>query len=144
MNKRISQLKALSAEQWQALLSSLVLLPLIALALKLKGFKWSRAFLGKRVPEVENVPEDTALQIAQSVASMVSAAANHGVYRANCLPRSLLTWWLLQRKGISAELNIGVNTQAGSMDAHAWVEYKGNILIEKDDVVRRHTTFGPQ
>ena len=148
---RLTKLKAFSAQEWQVLLTSLVLLPSIALALRLKGFKWTRAFLQKRIPERNESPPDTessslenSLLIAQSIARMVSAAANHGPYRANCLKRSLATWWLLQRRGITAELNIGVNKDAGDFNAHAWVEYMGNTLIEADDVTDRYSTFGPQ
>jgi hypothetical protein len=127
------------------------LLPLIALALHFKGFKWTRAFLQKRIPESSNLRSNAevpnlqnALQSAQSVARMVSAAANHGFYRTNCLKRSLATWWLLQRRGIKAELNIGVNKDAGDFSAHAWVEFMGNTLVDSDDVTKRYSTFGPQ
>lgn len=144
MNKRLAQLKALSADEWQVLLFSLVLLPSIALALRLKGFKWTRTFLQKRIPQSSKPSTDSDLTTAQSVARMVSAAANHGPYRANCLKRSLATWWLLQRRGVAAELNIGVNKDAGELNAHAWVEYAGHALVEADDVTERFSSFGPQ
>ena len=150
---KLTKLKALTAKEWWVLLSSTVLLPLIALALRLKGFKWTRAFLKKRIPESKNAspgavnsPAKTqnTLKTAQSVARMVSVAANNGPYRANCLKRSLATWWLLQRRGIAAELNIGVNKDEAEFNAHAWVEYMGNTLVEADDVTERFSTFGPQ
>ena len=143
---KLTKLKALSAKEWQVLLSSTVLLPLIALALRLKGFKWTRSFLQKRIPESKNSPakSQNSLKTAQSVARMVSVAANNGPYRANCLKRSLATWWLLQRRGIAAELNIGVNKDEAEFNAHAWVEYMGNTLVEADDVTERFSTFGPQ
>ncbi len=148
---RLAKLKALSAKEWQVLLTSLVLLPSIALALRFRGFKWTRTFLQNRIPENNDPTPDTEpldsqdlLLTAQSVARMVSVAANHGPYRANCLKRSLATWWLVQRRGIEAELNIGVNKDAGDFNAHAWVEYMGNTLVEADDITERYSTFGPQ
>jgi hypothetical protein len=90
---RLSKLKALSAKEWQVLLTSMVLLPCIGLALYLSGFKWTRAYLQNHVPDR---PDDltgaftdpkNAMQTAQSVARMVSIAANNGPYRANCLKR---------------------------------------------------------
>ena len=150
MYKRLTQLRALSAQEWRILISSQVLLPFIALALRLKGFKWTRAFLQRRIPEPSpkietpsTEPED-ALLTARSVARMVAVAANHGLYRANCLKRSLATWWLLQRRGIEAELNIGVNRDSGEFNAHAWVEYSGHTLVEADDITERYSSFGPQ
>ncbi len=144
MNKRLSQLKTLSAEEWWVLISSMVLLPSIALALHLKGFRWTRSFLQKCIPETKKPAAETNLATAQSVARMVSVAANHGLYRANCLKRSLATWWLLQRRGIAAELNIGVNKDTEEFKAHAWVGYMDNVLVEADDITERFSTFGPQ
>ncbi len=148
MKNRIKQLWALSAAEWWTLLSSLVILPLIALALHLKGYKWTRAYLQKRIPAGtnrhtrENSPENShALKTAHSVSRVVSAAANHGPYRANCLKRSLTVWWLLQRRGIKAELHIGVNTDDKDFNAHAWVEYMGDTLVEAEDLKGRFSSF---
>jgi hypothetical protein len=148
-NVKIAKLKDLSLNEWQVLLSSMFLLPTIALTLRLKGYKWTRALLQKRIPErgkssTDDLSSDSQLQTAKSVARMVSVAAGHGPYRANCLKRSLATWWLLQRRGIAAELNIGVNTDPGDFNAHAWVEFMGNTLVENDDVRQRYSSFGPQ
>jgi hypothetical protein len=143
MLKRLAQLKALSTNEWHVLLSSLVLLPSIALALRLRGYIWTRAFLLRRIPQTSNSSPKPALPTAQSVARMVSVAANYGPYRANCLKRSLATWWLLQRRGIAAELNIGVAKDAGELNAHAWVEYMGSVLVEADDSIGRYSRLGP-
>ena len=150
---RLTQLKTLSAEGWQILLTSLVLLPSIALALRLKGFKQTQAFFQRQLPEAGVFQPDAAASLdelqnnlitAQSVAQMVTAADTHGPYRANCSKRSLTAWWLLQCRGIAAELIIGVNRGAGDFIAHAWVEYMGNTLVEADDITERYSSFGPQ
>ena len=148
---RLRKLKALSAKEWQVLLTSMVLLPCIGLALHLKGFKWTRAYLQDHVPDR---PDDltgaftsdpqNAMRTAESIARMVSVAANNGPYRANCLKQSLATWWLLQRRGIVTDLNIGVNKKAGDFNAHAWVEFMGKTLVEADDVREQFSSFGPQ
>jgi len=142
MSKRIQQLQALSADEWRVLLLSMPLLPMIALVLQLKGFKWTQALLSNHSNPKSSIPEDEQLKMAQSIARMVSAAANHGPYRANCLKKSLATWWLLERRGIATELNIGVNKEAGDFNAHAWVEYRGNVLIDSSDVGERFSAFG--
>ena len=146
MSKRISQLRALTTQERRVLLASLFLLPTVALTLRLKGYRWTRAFLQKRIPEHDTLTTNAQNPVlkAQSVARMVSIAARFGPYRANCLKQSLVTWWLLQRRGIAAELNIGVNKQAGDFSAHAWVEYSGNTLIKADDTSDQYSTFGPQ
>ena len=154
MHKRLTQLKALSGEEWRILLSALTLLPLIALALHLKGFKWAQSCLQarlqarakKRAEKINSssAPINMQQAEAQSLARMVTLAANYGPYRANCLKRSLVTWYLLQDRGIAAQLIIGVDKKMSEFKAHAWVEYAGVPLIEAKDVATRYTTFGPQ
>jgi len=68
--------------------------------------------------------------MAERTARMVYVAANHGPYRANCLKRSLVIWGLLRRRGIPAELRIGVNNGEKIFQAHAWVESMGVVLAE--------------
>jgi hypothetical protein len=140
---KIRKLIEMTAKEWSILVISLLLLPSIALALRLKGFKWTRSVLHKRIPKP--VPDtrslDQRLEIALSVSRMVATAANYGPYRASCLKRSLTSWWLLQRMGIAAKLIIGVNKHDGNLNAHAWVEYHGNKLLEADNITARFSAF---
>ena len=137
MNKRLKQLKALSTNEWHVLLASLWLLPLTALALQFKGFKWTQSFLQSRLSDHANLSkdEDSSLQnqkelaTARSVARMVSVASNYGPYRANCLKKSLVTCSLLARRGIKTELRIGVNNDSLDFKAHAWVEIRGMHML---------------
>ncbi len=144
MQKRLKQLQALSIAEWQVLLLSLLLLPMIALALKLKGLKWTQALLTTYQTKNSTIPipENLQLRLAQGTAHMVSVAANHGPYRANCLKKSLAIWWLLKREGITTELSIGVNKESGNFNAHAWVEWQGIVLVDSADVGERFSVFG--
>lgn len=132
MNKRISQLRALSIEQWGVLLLSLLLLPLVALSLQVFGLNKTRAlmagFTGTRLTDI--MPKSEQLKIAQDTARMVVVAANHGLYPANCLKRSLLIWWLLARRGVTAEIKIGVRKSEDGFQAHAWVKFENTVLAD--------------
>jgi hypothetical protein len=47
-----------------------------------------------------------------------------------CLARALTTQVLLNRYGYSSELQIGVaKSEQGELEAHAWVEYQGKVII---------------
>ncbi len=49
---------------------------------------------------------------------------------AKCLARALTTQVLLNRQGYLPDLRIGVaKATAGQLEAHAWVEYQGRIVI---------------
>jgi len=132
MSKWINQLRALSIEEWRLLLVSIVLLPLTALALYIIGFKKTKVLMTKFIPlHTENAKSGAErLKIAERVARMVTIAANHSFYSANCLKKALVIWWLLKRKGITTELKIGVKKEGDNLQAHAWVELNGTPLTD--------------
>lgn len=141
--KKFQQIKALSLDESQVLLTSMVLLPLIAIGLKAKGYKWTQSYLADHVPDrpLSTHPEDTQLKEAQQLARIVSIASSNSAYKASCLKKSLLTWWLLARRGIETELRIGVNNNSGDFKAHAWVEYRGEVLAEQADMGEQFSAF---
>ncbi len=143
IRKQFKQLEELTFPEWRVLLSAILLLPMFALLLNSIGFKKTQTFLSNHLPKKPKISihEDMQLEEAQSVARMVSIAANHGLYSANCLKKSLLTWWLLGRRGIATDLKIGVNKETGDFNAHAWVEYRGNVLIDATDIEDRFSAF---
>lgn len=61
-------------------------------------------------------------------------AAGRVVMRRNpCLPRALAALVLLRRRGVPAELRIGVGRDAdGALKAHAWVESEGAVVAGGD------------
>lgn len=88
-----------------------------------------------RAPERSGADRSQVLEIAQAVAT--AAAFYPG--RAQCLEQSLALYVLLRRRGIPAELRIGV--QPFPFVAHAWVEHEGHAVNEQDDFVTRLATF---
>lgn len=56
--------------------------------------------------------------------------ASRGVPRASCLTQALAAQLLLARAGYAARVWIGVAREgAGGLDAHAWVELDGAVLL---------------
>jgi len=129
-------------ERW-LLAQALILLPLTALALRLMGFHRWQTLLAQLTPVRSGAETDDATRIGagRATAQLVDAAARHGAYRASCLPRSLALWWLLRRRGIEGDLRIGVRKEAGQIQAHAWVEYRGAVLNDGRDVSERYAAF---
>lgn len=143
MNRHLAQLKTLSLYEWRLLLTSMLLLPLTALSLHLFGLKRTRTFMSRFVhaESATDLPEANSLKEAKVVARMVSVAAHHGIYRANCLKQSLAVWWLLQLRGIHADLRIGVNKDEEQLHAHSWVELVGEILIGGENADKQYVTI---
>lgn len=69
--------------------------------------------------------------------------ASRGVWKANCLQRSLVAWWLLRRRGLAPELRIGVTKGLeGALAFHAWLELDGVVINDSPDVLIRYLPFG--
>ncbi len=66
---------------------------------------------------------------AEQVAEAVRRAARR-VPGASCLTQALATRVALGRRGVVGELRIGVAKDAsGMLEAHAWIEFEGRVLI---------------
>jgi hypothetical protein len=144
MTAKWQKLRHLSWRQRWILVQSLALLPLIALGMRLLGFKRIQTLVSSFVTAARPGIEDQAAVIsrARGVAKLVGAAARNGLYRATCLPQSLTLWWLLRRRGIDSQLRIGVRKVAGELEAHAWVEFQGQVINDGADVHQRFAAFG--
>jgi hypothetical protein len=121
-----------------------VLLPLISLSLRIRGFRATQAVLQK-----PSIPSKTEKQIAEQamdaervrgVVRMWNAAARYGL-GATCLEKSLALWWLLRREGVVSSVRIGARKASGKFEAHAWVERDGAALNEPGADHRHYATF---
>lgn len=145
--QRLEQWRSLAPWERRLLLWLAILLPLIGAAVQLLGYARSRALL-ERLPRPSegatraHTAASTA-DTAQRIARLVSVAANRGPYRATCLRQSIALWWLLRRRGIAAELRIGVRKDEGELQAHAWVEHEGRALNDPRGVTRGYAAFTP-
>jgi hypothetical protein len=142
MLKQFSQLSQLSLSELWILLIALFLLPITAIVLEVKGFSWTQSFLDRCSSKINpTVPVSFQLLQAKNIAKIVAVAANHGPYRANCLKKSLVTKWLLAKRGIQSDLKIGVNTDKGNFSAHSWIEFQGAVLHDASDINERFSIF---
>ena len=64
------------------------------------------------------------------LAHFVNAASRHTPVDNTCLHRSVTLWWLLRRRAIDGRLRLGARKRNGEREAHAWVEYRGEIVSE--------------
>ena len=79
---------------------------------------------------------------ALRVARAIDRASRHGFTRPQCLVRAIALQRMLEgRKIVGSVVRIGVRRdQAGTINAHAWVELNGLVLGDRTD----HTaTFAP-
>ncbi|MEC4986134.1 MAG: lasso peptide biosynthesis B2 protein [Oscillatoria sp. PMC 1068.18] len=133
--------KKLSPKAISLFLQAMFLLPLVALFLSVFGLQFTQAALkslssGKFTePSLAQVP-----QIRQTI-QMVRIATRYQQRWVSCLKKSLVLWYLLRRQGVAAELQIGVRIKTGVFQAHAWVQYQGYILGDRQNIQQDYTSF---
>ena len=143
--KWFNQLKTLSLYEWWLILIAMVLLPLVAIILRMIGFKRTKIFMNCFIPGESNLTklDEASMEKVYVIARMVSIAARHGLYHANCLKQSLVLWWMLALYGILSEIRFGIqNEPKESFGAHAWVECRGVVLIDTLENHQRISAFG--
>ncbi len=138
MVSKLAKYRALSGPDRHTLLVAIALLPVWRIAISVLGLARLQARLTKTPVAPGPRPDDG--QVAH-LAKLVSTAAQHTIAPANCLTRSLLLLWMLRRRGVDAQLRIGVRLADGQLDAHAWVEDKGVPVNDPPEVTRRFAAF---
>jgi len=142
MWERLRRFSALERPARSLFLRATILLPLVALSLRWRGFRATQATLQRSLLN-DNQEREAALvsKSAAMIAHMVNAADRHGLVHPSCLAKSLTLWWLLARQGISSHLRIGIRKKEEKFEAHAWVERDGIALNEPDEHHYHYAAF---
>ena len=120
-----------------------VLLPMVALSLKVRGFLATQRSLQRRATSAAShggANASTDPQIDWCV-RMVNAAARELWPMSTCLEGSLVLWQLLERCGIVSAVRLGARKVDGDLEAHAWVERNGEPLNDREFAHRHYAAF---
>ena len=79
--------------------------------------------------------------MAMRLGRLVSIASRHGPCTVTCLRRSLALGWLLRRRGLPAQLRVGVGKDDGRTHAHAWVELAGRVVNDHPAVAAEYAVY---
>ena len=118
---------AVLAEAWWCLLAA-------DLGLRLFSYPRVERRFG-RAPRKVSRPAG-ANEVARCVWA-AGAASRHHLWPMRCLARSLCLRRLLAKRGIEGVLRIGVAREEGRLLAHAWVEWEGKPLGEREESIAR-------
>ena len=136
--RKASSWIARSPQERSQILQTYGLLLLVTLALKWRGLRWTQTRLAQYISPLQahQPPVKSVLPIIRRVRLIVRYSP-----WSNCLRQSLVLWYLLRRQGLKSELRIGMRRQEGVFQAHAWVEYQGDILNDIQGVRQLYATF---
>lgn len=107
------------------IIQNIVLTGIVELCLRVFGFKRSWNMMLWCVPIVPGEREKREI-IREHLLAMKHAKKKKLVL-GKCLARSIVLWWQLRRRGLNANIVIGVKNKI-DFRAHAWVEYDGEPL----------------
>ncbi len=143
LRRKAETWNTLSKSDRALLINAACLLPIVAASLKTVGLQRTQSWLARRNTLAPICPatERTRANVRRA-AQMVAVACRRHPVRSSCLPRAVVLWSLLQRRGIGADVRIGVryNTQ-GQFESHAWLEWNGEVLNDAADVARQYLPF---
>ena len=143
MLELLQRYRALDSEARKAFWRAAVLLPLIRVSLRLRGYKrtqeWLQPFGERR--GLASPQSARNKDIVEKTCRMVRAAVRYAMPGASCLEASLALWHLLLLQGISASLRIGVRKNSDIFEAHAWVEHQGTALNQLEQAHRHYAPF---
>ena len=125
---RLRKLLCLSSTDLLLLIKVGVLVGAVRVGLWLLPFRVLRRLLA-RLSQANSQLQQGNSAFIDRVAWAVTTASRY-VPAATCLTQALATQVLLCRQGHPASLRIGVaKSEAGEFQAHAWVEYQGEVVI---------------
>jgi len=135
----LKQLSDLSFLEWRLLADAVILLPLVALQLRLLGFLRTKSVLARfsRAASTTHFKKNQRARDVELLVRMVNVGARFGIYRANCLKIPLVLWYLLRRWGLEAKVRLGVQRIEDCFYAHSWVELDGKAVIGGADAQKQ-------
>lgn len=135
--RQLQNFLALTPPGQRIVLRCLLLLPLVAVLLRVRGMARTSALLDRPRHRARCGADAPA---PQEIARLVDAAAS--LLRTACLPRSMVLRQILRDHGIASEIRLGVTKLAsGNLSAHAWVEMEGTPLNDGADLSKLYVAL---
>lgn len=136
MTRVVSRFIALDRGERRLVMEAATLLTLVGAAVSVAGFARSRPFLERcarnrnRFRTSDGAFVTTPVE-PSAVAWAVTAAASRFPFWNTCLFKALVTDAMLRRRGMPSSVFVGVRRSqvAAPIDAHAWVESGGAVVI---------------
>jgi|SRR5882672_5071708 len=136
--------RKLSREDRGLVLRGMVLLSLTMLGLRTMSFRRCKDLILKFSSKASSprcIESDRQMEVRAKIVSAMNAVVLNGPWRPNCLERSLALLWLFQLNSVECELHIGGRKSQGRFEAHAWVEWDGQVLNDSTDVHKHYARF---
>lgn len=136
------KLRTLSAADRRLLAETGLLLVLTRIGLWLIPYPKLRRVMDRAHPSVREPPREFPNRVSWAVTTVARRLP-----AMTCLVQSLTAHALLHRRGYRADLRIGVQARASNaarpLEAHAWVECEGRVVVGKVQNLADYTVLTP-
>lgn len=134
---KLEKFSSLSAADRLLLVRAIVLLLLIRLSLSFFSFRRVQSLVSRLM---RSHGRAARFPTVDRITWAVRAIGRHSPISFTCLPRALATKILLSRAGHDSTLQVGVTRDdAGKLEAHAWVEAAGEVIVGRIPSLGRFT-----
>lgn len=137
--QRLRKFLHLGNSDRQLLVSAAFLLIAIKFGLWLLPFQTWQGLLARTIKTNLELQNKDKISV-DKIAWMVNVASRYMPGGVKCLARALATQVLLGRYGHKAQIRLGVaKSKSGQLEAHAWVESHGRVVIGNLKDLGRYT-----
>lgn len=130
---RIARFRSLPAADRTLFVIALLAIASVRVGLWLTSFRRVRRSL-TRIARPTGSPDPTPGEVDRIGWAVRSAA--RFVPGATCLPQALAAEAILRRRGHPADMRLGVKRGDDGVEAHAWVESYGRVIVGDGDLDR--------
>ncbi len=141
----LRRFRRLSGTERRLLAEAAATMPCVHAIQQLTPFKRWRTLLelSDSASQPDKQPKRARPSIAQIVWSVrIASRYVPGTYK--CLPNAYTAHLLLHRYGYPSQIHVGVaRDEQGKVEAHAWLECEGRIVVGELDDMHRFVAFPP-
>ena len=128
----LQKFRRLSPQERSFLIQAWCVLLVIDIALRCLPFPSIASFC-RRLRATGNDENTISLPPVTQLAWLVNVAGRYSPFGTSCLKEALVLSWLMSQRGMATTLRIGVARRHGTLDAHAWLEHNGRIILGEAD-----------
>jgi hypothetical protein len=125
---KLRKASQLSASDWLLVIQAVGWFAVVEFGLRVLKLKTLLAVLqSKRQADREGCAR--APTSPERVGYCVELASRLHPLRPTCLKKALVLFALLARRGVKARVLVGTAKSDGKLDAHAWIEHEGRVIM---------------
>jgi len=125
---RLRKALDLSASDWVLIAQATLWFAAVEFGLRFLPLRTVLAQLHHQRPSGQETCGPTSA-IPERAAYCVELASRLYPFRPTCLKKALVLYSLLNRRGFDVQVQLGAARDSGRLEAHAWVEHQGRIIL---------------